>query len=107
MVGSAQKLEPSLAVGAVGAILAFACCAPTACFEIYAAWKEMNEKVAHEKQERIAEAATKVVGEMSIHGVKYAMDLNGYYGGMVRLPLLPLTAEQKSEVERLMENIKN
>jgi 4-hydroxy-2-oxoglutarate aldolase len=107
MVGAAQKLEPSLAVGAVGAILAFACAAPTACFEIFAAWKEMNEKVAQEKQARIAEAAVKVVGEMSISGVKYAMDLNGYYGGPVRLPLLPLTAEEKAEVERLMANIKN
>lgn len=107
MVGAAQKLEPSLAVGAVGAILAFACPAPTACFEIYAAWKEMNEKVAREKQERIAEAAVKVVGEMSIAGVKYAMDLNGYYGGPVRLPLLSLNAEEKATVEKLMENVKN
>ncbi len=107
MVGAANKLEPSLAVGAVGAILAFACCAPTACFEIYAAFKEMNEKVAHEKQERIAEAAVKVVSELSIPGVKYAMDLNGYYGGAVRLPLLPLTAEEKARVEKLMANIKN
>ncbi|HET7183625.1 MAG TPA: dihydrodipicolinate synthase family protein [Terriglobales bacterium] len=107
MVGAAQKLEPSLAVGAVGAILALACPAPTACFEIYAAWKEMNEKVAREKQERIAEAAVKVVGEMSIAGVKYAMDLNGYYGGPVRLPLLSLNAEEKATVEKLMENVKN
>lgn len=107
MVGAAQKLEPSLAVGAVGAILAFACAAPTACFEIFAAWKEMNEKVAQEKQARIAEAAVRVVSEMSIAGVKYAMDLNGYYGGPVRLPLLPLTAEEKAEVERSMANIKN
>ncbi len=107
MVGAAHKLEPSLAVGAVGAILAFACCAPTACFEIFAAWKEHNEAVAHEKQERIAEAAVKVVSEMSIPGVKYAMDLNGYYGGPVRLPLLPLTAEEKATAERFMANIKN
>ena len=107
LVGAAHKLEPSLAVGAVGAILAFACAAPTACFEIYAAWKEMNEQVAHEKQERIAEAAVKAVGELSIPGVKYAMDLNGYFGGPVRLPLLPLTAEEKATVERLMGNIKN
>jgi len=107
MVGAANKLEPSLAVGAVGAILAFACCAPTACFEIYAAWKEMNEKIAHEKQERIAEAAVKVVSDLTIPGVKYAMDLNGYYGGPVRLPLLPLTAEEKATVEKLMEGIKN
>ena len=40
LVGAAQKLAPSLDVGAVGAILAFADCAPTACYEIYAAWKE-------------------------------------------------------------------
>jgi dihydrodipicolinate synthase/N-acetylneuraminate lyase len=107
LVGAAQKLEPSLNVGAVGAILAFACCAPTACFEIYAAWKERNDSVAKDKQERIAEAAQKVVGEMSIPGVKYAMDLNGYYGGPVRLPLLPLTAEGKAKVEQLMANIRN
>jgi len=34
LVGSAQKLEPSLAAGAVGGILAFADVAPTACYEI-------------------------------------------------------------------------
>ena len=107
LVGAAHKLQPSLDAGAVGAILAFACCAPTACFEIYTAWKERNDAVAQEKQQRIVEAATKVVAEMSIPGVKYAMDLNGYYGGPVRLPLLPLDAEQKREAERLMAGIKN
>src|SRR5512142_358774 len=99
MVGAAQKLEPSLGVGAVGAILAFADAAPTACFEIYAAFKEGDAALAREKQQRIAAAAIRVVGELSIPGVKYAMDLNGYFGGPVRLPLLPLTADLKAEVE--------
>ncbi len=107
LVGAAQKLEPSLAVGAVGAILAFADCAPTACFEIYAAFKEGDVNLAREKQQKIAAAAQRVVGELSIPGVKYAMDLNGYFGGPVRLPLLPLTADLKAEVDRLMGNIKN
>jgi dihydrodipicolinate synthase/N-acetylneuraminate lyase len=48
-----------------------------------------------------------VVGELSISGVKYACDLNGYYGGPARLPLLPLTAEEKREVEKLMAVIRN
>jgi 4-hydroxy-2-oxoglutarate aldolase len=39
--------------------------------------------------------------------VKYAMDLNGYYGGPVRLPLLGLTADGKREVEELMRDIKH
>ncbi len=107
LVGAAQKLEPSLAAGAVGAILAFACPAPTACFEIYAAWKEGDLALAREKQERIAAAAQRVAGELGIPGVKYAMDFNGYFGGPPRLPLLPLKAEQKSEVERLLANIRN
>src|SRR5208282_4264465 len=36
MVGAAHQLEPSLGLGAVGAILAFAVPAPMACYEIYA-----------------------------------------------------------------------
>jgi 4-hydroxy-2-oxoglutarate aldolase len=107
LVGAAQKLEPSLQAGAVGGILAFADPAPTACYEIYAAWKEGDAELARLKQDRIAKAAQRLVGELSIPGVKYAMDFNGYYGGPVRLPLLPLTADFKAEIERLMADIRN
>jgi 4-hydroxy-2-oxoglutarate aldolase len=107
LVGAAQKLEPSLQAGAVGGILAFADPAPTACYEIYAAWKEGDAELARLKQHRIAKAAQRLVGELSIPGVKYAMDFNGYYGGPVRLPLLPLTANLKTEIEHLMADIRN
>ncbi len=107
LVGSAQKFLVSLEAGAVGSILAFADAAPTACYEIYAAYKDGDKKLAQEKQDRIAGAATRIVGELSVPGVKYAMDLNGYYGGNGRLPLLPLTGDVKQEIERLMENIRN
>lgn len=107
LVGAAQKLEPSLQAGAVGAILAFACPAPTACYEIYTAWKEGDHALAREKQQRITAAAQRVAGEMGIPGVKYAMELNGYFGGPSRLPLLPLTADARAEVESLMANIRN
>jgi 4-hydroxy-2-oxoglutarate aldolase len=100
-------LHPSLEVGAVGAILAFACVAPTSCYEIYAAWKEGDAELARLKQERIARAAQRVVGELGIPGVKYAMDFNGYFGGGARLPLLPLTGEVKGEVERLLADVRN
>jgi dihydrodipicolinate synthase/N-acetylneuraminate lyase len=107
LVGAAHKLHPSLEAGAVGAILAFADCAPTACYEIYAAWKDGDAALAREKQERIAKAAERIVGGLSIPGVKYAMDYNGFFGGTVRLPLLPLTADKKAEVEGLLEGIRN
>ena len=107
LVGAAQKLHPSLDAGAVGAILAFACLAPTSCYEIYAAWKEGDAELARLKQERIARAAQRVVGDLGIPGVKYGMDFNGYFGGPARLPLLPLTGEVKDEVERLLADVRN
>jgi 4-hydroxy-2-oxoglutarate aldolase len=35
------------------------------------------------------------------------MDFNGYYGGVSRLPLLPLTAAQKQEIEEQLASIRN
>jgi 4-hydroxy-2-oxoglutarate aldolase len=107
LVGAAHKLEPSLQAGAVGAILAFADAAPTACYEIYAAWKEGDLELARVKQQRIIKAAERVAGGLGIPGLKHAMDLNGYFGGPARLPLLPLTGDLKSEVENLMADIRN
>lgn len=106
LAGAAQKLEPSLQAGAVGAVVAFGAAAPTACFEVYAAWKEGDHALAKEKQERIS-AAAKRMAELGIPALKYAMDLNGYYGGPARLPFLPLTADLRSEVEELMKDIRN
>ena len=106
LVGAAQKLQPSLDAGAAGAILAFACPAPTACYEIYAAWKEGDADLARLKQERIAKAAG-FVGDLGVPGFKHGMDFNGYYGGPARLPFLPLTAEVKAEVERLLVDVRN
>ena len=50
----------------------------------------------------LAKAARRVAGGLGIAGIKYACELNGYYGGSPRLPLLPLTADEKAEVEVLM-----
>ena len=107
LAGSAQKLLSSLEAGAVGAVLAFASAAPTACFEIYVAWKDGDQELAELKQQRIVEPATRVTSQMGIPALKYALDLNGYYGGPPRLPLLPLTGDQRAEVERVMAEVRN
>src|SRR5262245_17451919 len=70
LVGAAHKLEPSLQAGAVGAILAFANPAPTACYEIYAAWKEGDIELARLKQQRIASVAERIGAGLSIPGLK-------------------------------------
>ena len=106
LCGSAQTLLSSLAAGATGGVLAMAAFAPQACAEIYMAWKDRDEKLADEKQQRIVAAADFICGRLGVPGVKYACDLNGYYGGLPRLPLLPLTAAERDEVERSLLNIR-
>ena len=107
LAGAADKLLPSLQAGAGGGVLALAACAPQACHEVYIAWKEGDEPLALEKQARIVEASSVVVNSLGIAGIKYACDLNGYYGGGARLPLLPLLASQQAEVERAMRDLRN
>ncbi len=107
LCGAADKLVPSLQAGACGGVLAMAACAPQACHEAYVAWKEGDATLAAEKQERLVEASKTVVGRLGIPAIKYACDLNGYYGGRARLPLLPLTAEERDEVSRAMLDLRN
>ena len=107
LAGPAQHLLASLQAGAAGAMAAFAAAAPTACFEVYAAFKGGDLRLAAEKQERITRAAARIVDELGIPALKYAMDLNGYYGGNSRLPWLPLDAATKAEIEQLMINIRS
>jgi dihydrodipicolinate synthase/N-acetylneuraminate lyase len=106
LCGSAQTLLPSLDAGAVGGVLAMAAFAPQACAEVYMAWKDRDAALAEEKQQRIVLAAHEICGKMGVPGVKYACDLNGYYGGSPRLPLLPLTAAERSRVETLLADIR-
>ena len=106
LTGGASTLHESMNAGASGAILAFATCAPQCCYEVWTAWKEGDSGLAEEKQERIRRASTRIGGQMGIPGLKFACDLNGYYGGRPRLPLLPPTADQQREVELLMADIR-
>ena len=105
--GSAQTLYHSLEVGATGGVLAIATFAPQATGEVYTAWADKDDVLAAEKQQRIAQVGIEVVGRMGIPGVKYALDLNGYYGGRPRMPLLPLTGDEQRQVDELMADIRN
>lgn len=107
LCGSGSRVLDSLDAGASGAILGVAAFAPQACQEIYQAWKDHDLPLAREKQDRIVPASRRVVGELGIAGVKHACDFNGYYGGCTRAPLLALNAEEKTEIERILAEIRS
>ena len=103
---TAEMLEGLLA-GATGAMPAFAASAPQACYEVLAAWKDGDRGLAEEKQVRLRAAVSGVERTLRIAGIKYGCDLNGYYGGRPRLPQLPLTGEERAQVEVLMQGLRN
>jgi len=107
LTGSAATLLDSLKAGATGGILGFAAFAPQACQEIYLAWKDHDFELAEAKQRRIATVSQRVVGQLGISGVKAACDFNGYFGGRARAPLLPVSGEEKIEIDSLLTSIRN
>ncbi len=106
LVGSAPTLYPSLAVGASGAVLAFANAAPYAAITTWEAVRTRDYPAALDWQNRIGLAARLVTVKYGIPGLKYAMDLNGYYGGPPRLPLKPVGPEARREIEEAFRDLK-
>jgi 4-hydroxy-2-oxoglutarate aldolase len=106
MVGSAPTLWPSLLMGACGAILAYANAAPYSVIAIWEAYRTREEAAGLDWQNRIGRPSALVTTKYGVPGLKYAMDLNGYYGGPPRLPLSVPTAEAKKEIEEAFRDLK-
>lgn len=106
LTGSAPILAPSLAVGCAGAVLAFANAAPYATVSIWEAHRTREFAAAMDWQNRILRAAQLVTVKYGVPGLKYAMDLNGYYGGPPRLPLTVISPEAKKEIEQAFDGLK-
>ncbi len=104
VVGSADTLYTSLLLGAVGGVLALADCLPELCIELYRAVAANQIASARVLNRRILPASKKIVRQLGIAGLKWAMDYRGYYGGPVRGPLVPINAAQKREVEAVVDS---
>jgi len=105
LVGSAASVYPSLAIGARGAILALACALPEKCVALFDLFQQGHHEKARELQSVLARASKLIVSELSIAGVKYAMDQRGYRGGIPRLPLQPLHHEQKKRLTDVLATL--
>ena len=104
---SATQLWTALQSGAVGAILDFAAAAPYACIAIWEAHRTREEEAGIDWQNRILHAAD-LIGEChyAVPGLKHAMDLNAYYGGPPRLPLVVPGTEARREIEEALGGFK-
>ncbi|MGI6552477.1 MAG: 4-hydroxy-tetrahydrodipicolinate synthase [Bacillota bacterium] len=102
LAGSASFLLPSLAVGARGGILAAANIIPDDCVRIMTNFLAGNWSEALQLQQKILPLNKALTTGFGISGLKAAMDLLGYYGGLPRQPLLPLNEEEKQQLKKLL-----
>jgi dihydrodipicolinate synthase/N-acetylneuraminate lyase len=107
IAGDTEGMLHGLRAGAVGIAPAFAACAPQACFEVFAAWKDNDQPLAEEKQSRLGESSHFAEEILGPGGVKFGCDLNGYFGGLPRLPHLPPTGAERATLEQFMKPLRN
>ena len=103
LAGSAGFLLAAMSVGAVGGITALANLAAGPLSRLIAAFESGDHRTAREIQAALLEPNLAVTSRYGVPGLKTALDLTGMYGGPVRPPLLPLTADEKSSLVGILQ----
>lgn len=107
LTGQASTMLDSWQAGASGSLVAFGACAPQATCEVWQAFRDGDQPLAEEKQERLRVASTMVEGVTGIPALKYACDWNGYFGGHPRLPLVTPLEDAREQVEHALAGMRN
>ena len=103
MAGNAGAFLPGLVLGATGGILALANVAPRQTVALYQAARAGRLDEARALHDQLMPVATAVTRTYGISGLKAALDMVGYVGGLPRPPLLPLSPEAKADLRRILE----
>jgi 4-hydroxy-2-oxoglutarate aldolase len=105
LLGSGSVFLPALALGASGAILAVANAAPGLCAEAYTLFLEKKLEPAFEIQKALIPLNRAVTEIYGIAGLKYCLDLLGFYGGPCRMPLGDLSDKGKADLRAILEKL--
>ncbi len=98
LLGAGSLIFPGVSQGAAGGILALAAVIPDQCARLFQLTKEGNHQEARQLQLQLAPLNSLLTQEYGIPAIKFALDKLGFYGGLPRSPLLPLSSEGESKV---------
>jgi 4-hydroxy-2-oxoglutarate aldolase len=101
--GNGTVFYEGLRAGACGGILAVGCAAPALCLEIFAAMESGETGGALLLQETLSPLAAAVTTKFGIGGLKAALEMRGYVGGLPRSPLQPPDEAAREEIQKLLE----
>jgi len=99
MPGSANFFVNGIIMGAPGGVISLANVFPEITCKLYDLTVGKQYEEAFKLNERVIQLNKAVSGTGGVAAVKYAMDLAGLYGGLPRLPLLPLGDDVKKKIE--------
>ncbi len=103
LAGSANFLLAAMLGGSLGGTVSLANSVPAIATELFRCGQARNEVQGSPLQERVTRINQAVSGQFGVAGVKAAMNLAGYRGGIPRRPLLPLRAEQVEALRRVLQ----
>ncbi len=106
LAGSTVDLWESLQQKAAGAVLPLASAVPYACITLWEAFRTREEEACADWQARITHPGILVTDLYGVSGLKYAMELNGYYGGPPRLPFCPPDRRIRTEIEAAFRDLR-
>ena len=102
LAGSAGFFLDLLKAGGIGGVLSLANVFPDDCVLLYRAFIEGRIDEAEIISKNLVDLNKKVSGRYSVAGVKAAMNITGYAGGVPRKPLHPLNEAQKDELRKTL-----
>ncbi len=106
LAGSSTSLWESLGQGASGALLPLASAVPYACITMWEAFRMREQEAGLDWQAKIAHPGILVTDLYGVPALKYAMELNGYYGGPPRLPYCPPDSATRLEIEAAFRDLR-
>ncbi|MGD8883892.1 MAG: dihydrodipicolinate synthase family protein [Desulfobacterales bacterium] len=103
LAGSMNTLFIGLSLGASGGVISLANAFPEPCCQLYDAFIGGDVNGARQLHSRLFRLNQAVSGASGVAGVKYAMELGGYFGGNPRLPLLAIKDTDKQRIKNAAE----
>lgn len=102
LAGSANFLLPAMLGGSLGGTVSLANSFPAMSVVLFRCGQARDEARGVPLQDRVTRINKAISGHYGVSGVKAAMNLSGYRGGIPRRPLLPLTGEQVEAMRQVL-----
>jgi 4-hydroxy-2-oxoglutarate aldolase len=103
LAGSAGYFTDLLRRGGTGGVLSLANVLPDACVALYDAVRAGRRDEEERLDRLLVDLNAKVSGAYGVAGVKAAMTICGFVGGVPRLPFLPLSAEEVNGLQSVLK----